>query len=240
MDKAWYSYKGGLYKGCEPYFFDPATVDWVRRVEKNYGMIKAEMEQFMQTQGDTLQPYFNSELVSVKQSWKFGELYFWGTRNDAYCKLVPKTDQLLRSIPGFVTAGISVLAPHTDIHEHYGDTNTSIRGHLGLRIPAPHPVCGLRVGDQSRGWQEGKMLLFCDAYLHAAWNHSDEKRYVLIIDVLQPQFINDKKNICANVLSLLALQKLERKRPFVKRLPGAIRGVIRNILKAGLRGHINS
>ena len=232
MDKPWYSYKGGIYKGSSPYFYDPEKIDWVKKIEDNYPIVKKEIEQFMQSQGASLQPYFNSDLVNTKQSWKFGEFYFWSIRNDEYCKQIPEFDKILSSIPGFVTAGISVLAAHTDIKAHYGDTNTSIRGHLGLNIPAGYPMCGIQVGNEEKGWEEGKMLLFCDAHLHRAWNHSDTIRYVLIIDVLQKHFVSQKKNICSNVLSLIGLQKLEYKFPVIRKLPGFMRGVIRVMQKA--------
>ncbi len=234
MEKAWYSYKGGIYSGSSPCFFDEKKISWVKKLEENYPVIKEEIENFMRSQGASLLPYFNSDLVNTKQSWKFGEFYFWSKKNEDYCKQIPKFDALLNSIPGFVTAGISVLSPNTDIKAHYGDTNTTIRGHLGLSIPAGFPTCGIQVGKEEKGWEEGKVLLFCDAHLHRAWNHSNTIRYVLIIDVLQEQFVSEKKNICANVLSLIALQKLEYKLPVVRKLPGFMRGVIRNILKTGI------
>jgi hypothetical protein len=31
--------------------------------------------------------------------------------------------------------------------------------HLGLVVPAPLPACGLKVGREGRGWEEGKALL---------------------------------------------------------------------------------
>ena len=234
MDKPWYSYKGGKYEGNSPYFFDPKKIDWVKKIEDNYPVIKEEIERFMQSQGASLQPYFNFDLVNTKQSWKFAEFYFWSIRNEKYCSQIPEFEKILRSIPGFVTAGISVLAPNTDIKAHYGDTNTSIRGHLGLSIPAHYPTCGIQVGNEEKGWEEGKMLLFCDAHLHRAWNHSNTIRYVLIIDVLQEHFADKKKNVCSNVLSLIALQKLEYKFPIVRKLPGFIRGVIRVMQKTGI------
>jgi aspartyl/asparaginyl beta-hydroxylase (cupin superfamily) len=234
MDKAWYSYKGGVYKGNSPFFYDTKKIDWVKKIEDNYPVIKKEIEQFMQSQGASLQPYFNSDLVNGVKSWKFGDFYFWSIRNDEYCKQIPEFDKIMNSIPGFVTAGISVLSPNTDIKAHYGDTNTSIRGHLGLSIPAAYPVCGIEVGNEQKGWEEGKMLLFCDAHLHRAWNHSDTIRYVLIIDVLQEHFISQKKNICSNVLSLIALQKLEYKFPVIRKLPGFMRGIIRMMKKTSI------
>jgi aspartyl/asparaginyl beta-hydroxylase (cupin superfamily) len=229
--KPWYSYKGGEYEDGPPFFYTSETISWAKKLEDNYSIIKPEIEKLMQSIGASLDPYFNTELVHKKQSWKVGEFYFWSKKNEELCKYIPELDKILNSIPGFMTAGISVLSPNTNIKAHYGDTNTTLRAHLALQIPAKYPVCGIGVGTEEMGWEEGKVLLFCDANYHRAWNHSNDIRYVLIIDVLKDEFKNQKKNICANVLSLIALQKLEYKYPSIIKLPWFIRGAIRFILK---------
>jgi aspartyl/asparaginyl beta-hydroxylase (cupin superfamily) len=230
--KAWYSYKGGEYNDGPPYFYDLSSVEWVKSMEINFPVIKAEIENFMQSKGTTLRPYFNSDLVDLKKSWKVSEFYFWSRRDEAMCKYIPQLNKIFSAIPGFVSAGVSTLSPNTDIKPHFGDTNTTIRVHLGLTIPEPYPTCGIQVGSEEKGWEEGKVLIFCDANKHRAWNHSNSVRYVLIIDILKDQFLKQKKNVCANVLSLIALQKLEYKAKFIRSLPGFIRGGIRVMLKS--------
>lgn len=232
--KPWYSYKGGEYEDGQPFFYTSATVAWAKKLEDNYPVIKSEIENLMQSRGTSLEAYFNSNLVDVKKSWKVGEFYFWGKKNDELCKYIPELSKILTSIPGFMTAGISVLEPNTDIKGHYGDTNTTLRAHLGLKIPTKYPECGIQVGNEQMGWEEGKVLLFCDANYHRAWNHSSSIRYVLIVDVVKDQFKDQQKNICTNVLSLIALQKLEYKYPFIVKLPGFMRGGIRALLKISI------
>ena len=175
--------------------------------------------------------YFNSDLVDKKKSWKFCEFYFWGKKNKQSCDQIPELNKILISIPGFISAGISVLSANTDIKAHCGDTNTIYRAHLGLSVPESYPRCGFQVGTEEKGWEEGKILLFCDANKHRAWNHSNLNRTVLIVDVIREQFLSQRKNICSNVLSSIALQKLEEKHPFVKSFPGIIKGGIRLVFK---------
>ena len=232
--EAWYSYKGGIYDDGAPYFYDTSDIEWVKKMEAAFPVIKTEIENFLQSKGLTMMPYFNSDLVDVKKSWKVSEFYFWSRKEESFCKFIPELEKILNSIPGFVSAGISTLSANTDIKPHYGDTNTTIRSHFGLTIPAAYPTCGIQVGTDEKGWEEGKVLMFCDANRHRAWNHSNSVRYVLIIDVLRDHFLKQKKNICANVLSLIALQKLEYKAPFIRSLPGFIRGGIRVMLKLSI------
>jgi beta-hydroxylase len=35
-------------------------------------------------------------------------------------------------------------------------------------------------------WDEGKVLIFDDAYEHEAWNHSGDTRVVLFVDFVKP------------------------------------------------------
>lgn len=77
----------------------------------------------------------------------------------------------------------SVLKPQARIPPHTGVINVRLVAHLALIIP---PDCGIRVGNETRGWQEGRCIVFDDTYEHEAWNKSDRTRVVLIFDVWNP------------------------------------------------------
>ena len=87
---------------------------------------------------------------------------------EANCALSPKTTKLLERIPGMVMAGFSRLAPGTHIEPHEGYHGWSryvLRCHLGLIV---NDRCSLRVGGETRQWEPGRMLVFCDAPEHEA------------------------------------------------------------------------
>jgi len=69
----------------------------------------------------------------------------------------------------------SLLAPHTRIPSHYGDTNARLVGHLPLILPGN---CRFRVGNEIREWRYGEAWLFDDTIEHEAWNDSDEVRVI--------------------------------------------------------------
>ena len=62
--------------------------------------------------------------------------------------------------------------------------NTRLICHLPLIVP---PGCGFRVGNETREWEEGKLLIFDDTIEHEAWNESDQDRVVLIFDIWRPE-----------------------------------------------------
>ena len=130
----------------------------------------------------------------------------------------PVTLRLIRKAR-FINARISVLQAGTHITPHCGVSNAKLRGHLGLRVPPvtkaenqagtrgahallPQLRSGLRVGDQVREWEEGKLLVFDDSFEHEVWwrwapngapapapavHALAEARVVLIFDYFHPQ-----------------------------------------------------
>ncbi len=225
----WYSYMGGSYHGPLPPFYDHVKWGWLKDAEKLFPVVKAEIETLLSTKNNSLEPYFNSSLTTGK--WEVLNFYFWGEMNEKNCAACPELNRLLKTIPGLLTATVSKLSPHTEIHPHMGDTNLIARCHLGLVIPAQLPDCGIDVNNEQRSWQEGKWIIFCDAFTHSAWNRTDQPRFVLIVDVVLPEFISQKKNITANVRSLLKLQKLIGKKSWIGKLPGPILGMLRHFYK---------
>ena len=125
--------------------------------------------------------WFERELYG--EGWKvFGLFDFPHGRpiaaNVAKC---PVTASLIAEhVPRHGAAGFSVLAPRTRIRPHVGYQGDFLRCHLGLEIPDGD--CGLRVGDTTRRWDEGRVLVFDDRADHEAWNMSDAPRAVLLID----------------------------------------------------------
>jgi aspartate beta-hydroxylase len=77
----------------------------------------------------------------------------------------------------------SVLTPGAHIPPHTGVINVRLVVHLPLIVPAD---CGIRVGSETRSWEEGRCIVFDDTYEHEAWNKSGQTRVVLIFDVWNP------------------------------------------------------
>ena len=112
-----------------------------------------------------------------------------------------------------------MLEPQSKIKQHCGDTNAIIRIHLPIVVPKGLPECGLTVDGIEKEWQEGKVLMFNDAQQHSAKNESDERRIVLILDVIRPEFLTKKYEISARVINGLIWQWMTQKNPKVRKLP---------------------
>lgn len=103
-------------------------------------------------------------------SWKVFHLINQGLVLEKNCFLVPKTMQLLESVPGLMRHNLfgnvcfSVVDAGTWITPHYGPCNTRIRCHLGLQtFPQYHLIVD---GIRRRSWRNGRCLYFDDSFLH--------------------------------------------------------------------------
>jgi beta-hydroxylase len=118
--------------------------------------------------------------------WDTFGFYAFGQCQPEGCARCPRTAALVGAIPGLMMAGFSRLAPGARIAPHRGYEGYAgyvLRIHLGLDVPGN---CALRVGAETRTWQEGRCLVFDDSTEHEAWNLSDRPRTVLLLDVFNP------------------------------------------------------
>jgi hypothetical protein len=126
--------------------------------------------------------------------WNLFEILSDGRVNGTSSVLAPRTSRVLMSLPEVTTnpnglAYFSVLNPGVHIDAHCGPTNSRIRIHLGLLVP---PGASMRVGRETRSWQEGACAVFDDSWEHEVRNGSEFLRAVLLFDVWHPDMTADQ------------------------------------------------
>ncbi len=62
--------------------------------------------------------------------------------------------------------------------------------HLPLIVPKG---CWFRVGNETREWEEGKMLIFDDSIEHEAKNPTGELRIILLFDIWRPELTRSER-----------------------------------------------
>lgn len=210
-----------------PAWYDPGTIDGVRQLEEAASAIADELHQNL---ADPVRARvcFQKYRLTRQAGWKQIELMIYGVDYPARQQLFPVTMAVLNGIAGVSTAYFSVLSAHTTVPAHVGDTDGYFRVHLGLEVPAGLPACGLEVAGEARAWQQGRCIAFNDAYYHTAWNNSDEQRIVLIVDILRPEFHDQKLWVDAGVRATLYWSRLYGWLfPVVELLPRVVTRLIR-------------
>jgi beta-hydroxylase len=124
--------------------------------------------------------------IAVAKQWKTFVLYGFGQPLPKNCKAAPVTAELLSRIPNVQTAWFSILAPGYHIPAHTGVTKGIIRAHLGLILPKEREKCRIRVDQEIRAWETGKILVLDDTYEHEVWNETDDERVILLFDFDRP------------------------------------------------------
>jgi aspartate beta-hydroxylase len=164
-------------------WYDPDDFGLVGYLQANYDAIREEILAL-----DGARFHRESEPISRTGDWDVAFFYERGRRHDDACAACPVT---ARGIETYATvrtmAGltyVSRLRGSTHISPHRGPTNLRLRCHLGIAVPEGD--CAIRVGDQTRRWQEGRCLVFDDHFEHEAWNHTRQDRIVLIVDMWHP------------------------------------------------------
>jgi len=166
-------------------FYDTSDFPWVQEVEENWEGIQKELENLLSSKEEipNLQDVFEEQKQLTKgDEWKSYMLYFYGYRIGKNASKCPKTEAIVKKIPGMKTAMFSILSGGKQIKPHRGPYKGVLRYHLGLVVPTPYTDCGIRVSTETKSWNEGESLILDDTLEHEAWNNSSENRIILFVD----------------------------------------------------------
>jgi aspartyl/asparaginyl beta-hydroxylase (cupin superfamily) len=179
-------------------FYDEALFPWIEALQAHTDEIEAELWAALSADAENFTPYVayapdqpvnQWRQLNHSRAWSSYPLWAHGRPVEENLARCPATAAALRTVDAAVIDGMcpnamfSVLAPHTAIPPHNGETNARLVAHLPLVVPER---CRFRVGYDWREWQRGKVLVFDDSIEHEARNDSDEVRVVLIFDVWNP------------------------------------------------------
>lgn len=170
-------------------FHDPAVFPWVPAFEAATAEV---IEEFRHVEAERLRFADFEGYGRGWLAWLFSSEGRWFPETMARA---PKTTALLQST--HYTQGeflYSELAPGGVIPPHTGGCNAVLSVHLGLIIP---PSARIQVGQEVRGWTEGKVLAFDDSFVHACWNPSRERRICLVWEVWHPELTEVERRAMA-------------------------------------------
>ena len=180
-------------------FADVSDFAWREAVEGATEGIRAEAEALLSGEG-TFRPYVRTEAnrpqgdmhgMLDNDDWSSLDLVEKGEKVEQHVAHAPIAYRTITeevpvcAIPGRAPSLLlSLLRPGKAIPPHHGMLNCRYICHLPLIVPGNG---ALRLGTQTREWEQGKLLAFDDTIEHEAWNRSGEDRVVLIFDVWRPE-----------------------------------------------------
>ena len=223
----WYASSMRPYPEDEPWFYDTKNYLPLMDIENHWKELKDEILDFIKEEDSKfLSSKLLYENIDINNGCKAIMFLFWGAKiSNQFKKKCPKTIAYLQKMPGLVSLSISQLLPNSTLAEHTGDTNAILRCHLGVDIPSGLPDCGLTVNGEKRSWEEGKWIIFNDAYKHSAINDTKRRRLIVIADFIRPEFIHRKNIICAFILTRHVSYIYENVK-FITRMPVILKTIL--------------
>ena len=192
-------------------FYEREEFPWVAELERDTVAIREELSgilaaadrfaPYMQPSPD--RPVFNTNGLLNDPAWSACHLIRSGEEVAANAAQCPVTMSALRRLPLCRIKGrtptvlFSLLRPGAHIPPHHGFVNTRLICHLPLIVPAE---CALRVGNETRPWRAGQVVIFDDTIEHEAWNRSSELRVVLLFDIWRPELTATERSLVAAML----------------------------------------
>ncbi len=196
-------------------WFDRTEFPWMQEMERHTDAIREELvavlaadvgfRPFIQVPTEHPGAAYWQQL-NDSPSWNAFFFYRDGERNADNHARCPATSAALDAAPLIRVAEhspetfYSVLTPGAYIPPHTGVVNIRLVTHLPLIVPQD---CGIRVGSETRGWEEGKCVVFDDTFEHEAWNRSGQTRVVLICDIWNPYLSAAERDGMRNAIEAL-------------------------------------
>ena len=194
-------------------FFDPADFAWFAEMLALLPAMQAELAVVLEADG-AFTPYVHrtanrpapSNPLLGKQDWS--AVHFWKdgvqvAENAARC---PATMQALDcaplpQVPGrSPNAHWSRLLPGAHIQPHHGMLNTRLICHLPILTA---PGCTLRVGSETRSWEDGVPLVFDDSIEHEARNAGPQQRLVLLFEIWRPEIGTEDREALGRIFQAI-------------------------------------
>jgi len=189
----WHDPDALLFPGLStrPFHEAACVASAVALLERFYPLIRGEAlalgTQPLQQYRDHGDALLHETVGDSVGDWNVHYLRLEGSDTSTQRRQTPLTARVIDLIPRMTGhAFLSVLDPGTHILPHCGPCNYRLRLQLGLSVP--EAGCSIRVGNETRSWAEGRVLILDDAFEHEVWNDSDERRVILIVDVWHPDF----------------------------------------------------
>lgn len=177
--------------------FDLNATPWSQKLCGATNLLVQELNNYLLHRRGEVVPYLDKSHASNTSfkplagstNWGAIHLYQDGKLNQDTARYFPETLKALLTAPLYgldqhpFEVFFSLLKPGQSIPPHYGLSNHSLTVHLPLILS---PQAYLEVAQRRYPWRLGELLAFDDSFIHAAVNHGQQERVVLIFSIWNP------------------------------------------------------
>jgi len=169
------------------FFYSTADFSFLKPLVDNFKLIREEFIELDRTRGEDtwMIPFPEYVKADKKNAWKVFSFNLFCMRFPKNATACPNTSELIFSMPEIISSNYSFMKPGTHILPHKGYSRMQLRCHLPLVVP-DEKLCAIRVGNETKHWREGELMIFDDSFEHETWNKSGKDRIVLMFDIPNP------------------------------------------------------
>ena len=198
-------------------FWDVETVPWAKKLAKEYKTIRKEfldvtsnMEKLKAEGNNVWEGALTQEAGGYGEGWSTLVLMDRGIWEETNCNLFPKTAKSVKK-SGIPAAEVffASMKPNSSIKLHSDFTNFVLTSHLAVDIPENgNNKCRLSIGDETKEWINGEVMLFDTSIMHDAVNESDQTRYILMFRVWHPDLTDAERGALQMIYDYLEVPEL--------------------------------
>jgi aspartyl/asparaginyl beta-hydroxylase (cupin superfamily) len=203
-------------------FWNAEDFSWAELLESKYPEIRKEFDNVnanmrkLQEEGNNIWAgALTEDASSYGEGWRTLGLMNRGRWDPVNVNLFPKTATAVHEsgIPATEVFFASMAGP-SDIKKHSDFTNFVLTSHLAVDIPySGGNKCRITVGDETREWVNGNVMVFDTSLIHDAVNESDKIRYILMFRVWHPDLAQVEREALQFIYDCLELPGLVSDNP---------------------------
>lgn len=173
-------------------FWENDSFEWTQKLTSKYKAIRKEfldvtanMARLQQEGNNIWAGALTEDASSYGLGWKTLVLMDRSRWDPVNVNLFPVTAKAVHDagVPA-VEVFFASLQPDSKIKPHSDFTNFVLTSHLALDIPySGENKCRIRIGDTTRQWINGQLMVFDTSLMHDAVNESDKTRYILMMRI---------------------------------------------------------
>ena len=173
--------------------------EWLKALEENAEVIRKEFALAMKDPGSMLvrgnrvwAKAALEEAVAYGPNWRTLVLQDRGIWEESNIKIFPRTHKILVDIAApTLEVFFARQDAKTGIASHTDNSNFIQTTHLGVDVPEGE--CWIKVGEHTRNWMNGKVIICDTSFMHETSNDSEMDRYVLILRHWHPEVTEVEK-----------------------------------------------
>lgn len=198
-------------------FWNVQDFPWTKKLQSRYEDIKqefvtvtADMDKLTQEGNNIWAGALTDDAASYGTGWKTLVLMNRGRWDPVNVGLFPQAAAAVRDsgCPA-VEVFFASMAPKSDVKLHSDFTNFLLTSHLAVDIPENgQNKCRLTIGDNTRQWINGEVMLFDTTIMHSAVNESDKTRYILMLRLWHPDLTKPEREALQYIYDCLDFPEL--------------------------------